>query len=240
MATFVLVHGAWLGGWCWHRVAPRLRTAGHDVYTPTLTGLGERAHLATPDVNVETHVRDVVNVVEFEDLHDVVLVGHSYGGVVIRAVASRIPDRIAHLIYLDAFVPSDGRSVFDLFEDHESYDLLNWWREQISQDPTGWQSPPPEGDIGIEDEADRRWVTERFTPQPAATLTQAVSLEQPAATATQHSFIICTPIRPGSLIAAFGEQARGDPKWKYRETEAGHNAMITEPEALVDLLIDLI
>src|SRR5215216_473082 len=108
MTTFVLVHGGWHGGWCWKRVAPLLRDAGHDVYTPTLTGLGERVHLASPQVNLTTHITDVVNVIEFEDLSEVVLVGHSYGGVVITGVASKVSDRIKDLVYLDAFVAKDG------------------------------------------------------------------------------------------------------------------------------------
>ena len=108
MATYVLVHGAWHGGWCWNRVAPLLRAKGHDVYTPTLTGLGERVHLASPEVDLSTHVTDVVNVIEFEDLRNVILMGHSYGGQVITGVAGVIPQRIAQLAYLDAVVPNDG------------------------------------------------------------------------------------------------------------------------------------
>src|SRR5437660_801825 len=110
MATFVLVHGAWHGGWCWRKLMPLLRSAGHAVWTPTLTGLGERAHLGNPDVGLSTHVQDVVNVLEYEDLSNVVLVGHSYGGMVITGVAHQMPGRLAHLVYLDAFVPKDGQS----------------------------------------------------------------------------------------------------------------------------------
>src|SRR5437763_6310667 len=103
MATYVLVHGAWHGGWCWQRVTPLLRAAGHEVYTPTLTGLGERAHLGTPDVGLATHVEDIVTMLEYEDLTDVVLVGHSYAGMVITGVAHAVPSRLTHLVYLDAF-----------------------------------------------------------------------------------------------------------------------------------------
>lgn len=108
MTTFVLVHGAWLGGWAWKHVTPRLRMAGHEVFAPTLTGLGERVHLAHPGVGLETHIQDVVNVLVFEDLQQVTLVGHSYGGIVITSVADRTPERLAQLVYLDAFVPEDG------------------------------------------------------------------------------------------------------------------------------------
>jgi pimeloyl-ACP methyl ester carboxylesterase len=114
MATFLLVQPAWLGGWCWDKVAMRLRAYGHDVYAPTLTGLGERAHLATPDVGLATHIDDIVSVAEFDDLDDLILVGTSSGGTVITGVANRIPGRIASLVYLDAFVPSDGQCTFDL------------------------------------------------------------------------------------------------------------------------------
>src|SRR3954454_14928765 len=114
MATFVLIAGAWQGGWCWQRVSPRLRAAGHEVYTPTLTGLGERVHLVRPDVTLETHVTDILNVLRFEDLGDVTLVGHSYGGMVITGVADRAPDRVSRLVYLDALVPNDGESLHDL------------------------------------------------------------------------------------------------------------------------------
>ncbi len=108
-ATFVLVHPAWFGGWCWGKVTPLLRDRGHDVYTPTLTGLGERAHLANPEISLATHIEDVVNVLEFEDLQRVILVGNSSGGMVITGVADRVPERLAQVVYLDAFVPEDGQ-----------------------------------------------------------------------------------------------------------------------------------
>ena len=113
MATFVLVHGAWHGGWCWKRVRPLLESRGHLVFTPTLTGLGERSHLLARETGLETHIADVVNVIRWEELSEVVLCGHSYGGMVISGVADRVPDRIRSLVYLDAFVPSDGQSLFD-------------------------------------------------------------------------------------------------------------------------------
>src|SRR5207248_5461012 len=114
MTTFVLVHGAWHGGWCWRKLTPLLREKGHDVFTPTLTGLGERVHLAGPEVGLGVHVQDVASVIEYENLHDVVLVGHSYGGMVIAGVAGRLPERLAHLVYLDAYAPEDGQAMTDL------------------------------------------------------------------------------------------------------------------------------
>ena len=114
MTTFVLVHPAWFGGWCWRKVSPVLRARGHEVFAPTLTGLGERAHLASQKVGLEMHVEDVANVLEYEDLRQVILVGNSSGGMVITGVADRMPERIAHLVYLDAFVPEDGQSMLDI------------------------------------------------------------------------------------------------------------------------------
>jgi pimeloyl-ACP methyl ester carboxylesterase len=113
MSTFVLVHGSWHGGWCWRKVTPLLRLAGHEVYTPTLAGLGEHAHTLSREVNLETHIMDVVNLMQFEDLKDVILVGHSMGGMVIAGAANASPDRIRQLVYLDAVTPSDGQSLFD-------------------------------------------------------------------------------------------------------------------------------
>ena len=114
MATFVLVHGAWHGSWCWKRVRKALQARGHDVFTPTLTGVGERSHLLSPDVNLDTHITDVVNLIRWEELSGIVLCGHSYGGCVITGVADRLSDRIAALVYLDAFVPEDGQSLYDI------------------------------------------------------------------------------------------------------------------------------
>src|SRR3954452_4236427 len=110
-ATFVLVHGAWHGGWCWKRLTPLLRAAGHEVVVPTLTGLGERSHLLTPEVGLDTHIRDITAVLKYEDLHNVVLIGHSYGGMVIAGVAEEVPERIAQLVYLDAFLPDNGKAL---------------------------------------------------------------------------------------------------------------------------------
>jgi pimeloyl-ACP methyl ester carboxylesterase len=139
MATFVIVHGAWSGAHAWRWVRPLLREAGHEVFTPTLTGLGERAHLATPETDVDTHVADVAAVLHFEDLADVVLVGHSYGGLVISALADRHPERVAQLIYLDADVPEDGDCEFDFFPADERAGL----EEAARTRGDGWKVPPP-------------------------------------------------------------------------------------------------
>lgn len=169
MATIVLVHGSFHGGWCWERVAPRLREAGHDVWTPTLTGLAERRHLLTPDVDLRTHTRDVTELLAFEDLQDVVLVGHSYGGVVIRGVAAAAPSRLASLVYLDAYLPQAGESEVDLWPEA----WVDAHREELEQElPV--RDPPPTEMLGVEAPEDVAWVESRMTPHPLNTYTQPV------------------------------------------------------------------
>ena len=163
MATYVLVHGAWHGGWCWKRVAPLLRAAGHEVYTytPTLTGLGERAHLLSRDIDLDTHITDIVNVLAYEELTDVVLVGHSYGGMVIAGVADRVPERVAHLVYLDAFVPRDGQAVHDIFSPEFAAHL----QALALAEGDGWRIPaPPAASYGVTAAADLAWVAAKTSP----------------------------------------------------------------------------
>src|SRR6202040_1266512 len=137
-ATFVLVHGAWHGSWCWKRVRKALQARGHDVFTPTLTGVGERSHLLSPDVNLDTHITDVVNLIRWEELSDVVLCGHSYGGCVVTGVADRLPDRIGAMVYLDAFTPEDGESLLDILPGPKRIQLL----EATAREGEGWMMPP--------------------------------------------------------------------------------------------------
>jgi pimeloyl-ACP methyl ester carboxylesterase len=161
MATFVLVAGAWHGGWCWKRVRPLLRKAGHEVFTPTLTGLGERVHLLSPEVDLETHVTDIVNVLKYEDLTDVVLVGHSYSGVVVGVVSHRVPERIAQVIYLDALVPENGKSIRDLHADHGLHESVQRARQRLETEPDGWKDAPPAPDapvLGVTEQADIAWM----------------------------------------------------------------------------------
>ena len=177
MATFVLVHPAWFGGWCWKKVVPLLRAQGHEVHTPTLTGLGERAHLATPEVGLSTHIADVVNVMSYEDLGDVVLVGNSSAGKVITGVADRVPERIAQLVYLDAFVPADGQGIVDMLppDRRQTVEAL------VQAEGDGWLwprfSPAPWEEIArtsweIVDEADLAWVLPRLCPTPFGHFTE--------------------------------------------------------------------
>jgi len=239
MATFVLVPGAWLGGWCWKYVAPRLRDEGHDVYTPTLTGLGERVHLADPDVDLETHVTDVVNVIEYEGLDDVVLVGHSYAGLVVTEVASRVADRLAHVLYLDGLVPPGDEAM--------SYDDIAGGPPEASEfgptaDDAGagdWRLPMPEeppGWVGI-DEEDAEWMRSKAVPHPVKTFTTAVSVDASQAERLPHSYVLCTENGMDAFLLDFVRGMASDRGWELHELSTGHWPMVSQPDAVVERLL---
>jgi pimeloyl-ACP methyl ester carboxylesterase len=231
MATYVLVHGAWHGGWCWQRVAPLLRRAGHTVFTPTFTGLGERSHLLTRDITLDTYVADIVQVLFYEDLTDVILVGHSFGGTVITAVAERASERIASLIYLDAEVPLSGESDAGCLLPGAVEFVLQQARERGD----GWLFPPsPAETIGISDPADQAWVDARLTPQPVATITQPIFYGEKVEALPRH-FIACRPYEP--LIADIRTRSQHDPSWTYQEIDGGHDVMVTQPCELAERLL---
>ncbi len=233
MATFVLVHGGWHGGWCWKRVVPLLRQAGAETFAPTLTGLGERAHLARPDVGLDTHVQDVVNVLEYEDLQDVVLVGHSSGAPVITMVADRAPERVAHLVYVDTFVPNDGEAWLDLLPPERREALLELARTAGE----GWRVPaPPATFFGITAEADLAWVQPRLLPQPLRTFAEPLRLRHPGASPPPRTYISCTEFPNFRRVA---ERIGADATWRYRELATGHDAMVTMPGELAHLLLEL-
>jgi pimeloyl-ACP methyl ester carboxylesterase len=238
MATFVLVHGSWLGGWCWQRVTPQLRAAGHEVLTPTLTGLGERAHLLTRDVGLDTHVQDIVNVLAYEDLSEVVLLGHSYGGMVISGVAERVPHRLARLVYLDAWFPmDDDRSMAEL-----GRRLLPGFLpplEALAQaEGDGWMVPIPGGPeypLPLTEEADLRWVRAHVTPHPLRTLHDRVAPGDPAAAALPRTYIVCPLPDQPARFAPFAEHARRN-GWACQELAGGHFVFVTLPAELSALL----
>ena len=235
MATFLLIHGAFHGGWCWKRVAQRLKAAGHEVYTPTLTGLGERAHLLSPEIGLDTHVQDVVGLLEYEDLQDVVLLGHSYGGMVITGVAEKCPERLSQLVFLDAFIPNNGQALIELFPP----EMAAKSREQTRIDGEGYRLPaaPPEI-FGITNEEDLAWVRPRLVPQPFKTYLDPVQIDNPAAVKIPHTYIYCQ--HPHSLLEQFVERIRMDQNWHFFEITAGHDAMIVEPEQVSNLLLSLV
>ena len=237
MATFVIVHGAWSGAHAWRKVRPLLRAAGHDVFTPALTGLGERAHLASPDIDLETHINDVVGVLEYEDLQDVLLVGHSYGGVVITGAADRVPQRVAQLVYLDAEVPADGQSEYDLLptDERAMYEELAHGRGDA------WKIPPPVPEPLPDDlDPDLRWALSRMVPQPLKTFSQPVRLTNPVAPALVRTYIFCTLGKEGQQLPRYVERARSEPGWRYYELAEGHGAHITAPQKLTQLLLELV
>src|SRR5437660_2867783 len=186
MATFVLVHGAWHGGWCWQKVIPFLEAAGHEVYAPSLTGLAERASELSPDVGLDTHIQDLVGLLSEKNLHGVILVGHSYGGMVITGVVDRVPERIAHLVYLDTFVPRDGESMANV-----SW-IVSWiLRKQVRD---GWRVDPP-GTFGVTQEPDLSWVRSKVTPQSMKTFEQPLRLKNPViVSAKPRTHITCTDV----------------------------------------------
>jgi pimeloyl-ACP methyl ester carboxylesterase len=217
-----------------------LQAAGHVVYAPTLTGLGERSHLASPEINLSTHIQDILNVLIYEDLTDVVLVGHSYSGMVIAGVADRAPERVTGLVYLDAFVPEDGQSLQDIFRppNGEGVNL-----EALLVD--GWRLPYPflERPFGITSEADAQWVLDKITPQPVNTLLEPVHFMNGGAPAIPRTYIYLRS--PGgqpqdTAFVWFAERARTQPGWTYHELVSGHDAMLIIPEAVAALLLEVV
>ena len=232
MTTFVLVHGAWHGGWCWSRVARSLHQAGHAVHTPTLTGLGERVHLMHRGVTLDTHVEDVVRAFEAEELSDAVLCGHSYGGMVITGVADRIAERIRSLVYLDAFVPADGQSALD-FQAPERAAFL---RSEAETKGSGWLIPPIPAARFKVNEADQAWVDRRCVPHPLACFTQKLRLTGAHARVPRRVFIKAGAYVPSPFDAAF-ERLKGDRGWSVHNVPCGHDVMVDRPEELAALLI---
>lgn len=242
MAVFVLVHGAWHGGWCWKKVAPLLRKAGADVFTPTLSGLGQHSHLADyldPQViNLDLHQKDIVGLLESEDLTDVILVGHAYAGMVISGVAEACPQRLKHLVYVNGVVPADGESMADQLTAVRGPDFAAWVREHIDAG-NGFLPPPASVEEvgrrwGITDAADLAWVGSKVTPQPAAAMAQPVRLGRAESKAIPRSFV-------GSSEAGFEsvEQRVRAAGWPVYHIDSGHDPMVTNPEDLAAILLKI-
>jgi pimeloyl-ACP methyl ester carboxylesterase len=230
MSTFVLLHGAWHGGWAWQRVVPLLRAAGHEVHAPTFTGVSDRAHLLNPSVGLDTHIQDVVALLEAHDAKDVVLVGHSYAGQVVTGVADRVPDRMARRVYLDAFVGDDGDAAIDL----QPETIAGHYRESVEGPGFGWLIPVRSLQVlGVTEQSDVDWLTARLTPHPWRTYTEPLRLTG-AGESVPAAFIECTDwmrvFQPHAERAA----ARG---WPVHTIATGHEAMVTAPQELAELLL---
>jgi pimeloyl-ACP methyl ester carboxylesterase len=236
VATFVIVHGAFGGGWEWADVRKELRDMGHEVFTPTLTGLGERHHLG-PEVGLSTHVEDVVGVLQYEDLRNVVLCGHSYGGMVVTGAADRVPDRVGLVIYADALVPADGQSLVSLVPEFKESILSLTDERGHGAVPVMEELLPPVG--VLDDEKRERYVT-RLRPHPAGTWTEPLQLSG-AIDRVPRAFLRCTatgfdeegdPIEPGAARA----RAEG---WPYRELDVPHDLQLFDPAGTARLLNEL-
>jgi pimeloyl-ACP methyl ester carboxylesterase len=228
MTDYVLIHGAWHGSWCWARVRRLLAAGAHRVFTPTLTGVGERSHLLSRDVGLDTHVADVANLMIWENLRDVVLVGHSYGGVVARHVADRMPDRIRSLIYLDAFVPENGKTLFDYLPDNGEGD-----RNLAVAHGDGWRVPPRPASFFAVNAADASWVDSQCTMHPLS------SFEAPAQISGACDDIANIGyIRASGFDGPFGQfyAKAGERRWWREELACGHDVMLDMPNELAALL----
>ena len=232
MATFLLVHGAWHGGWCWRRVSDLLEKQGHKVIAPTMTGLGERSHLLDARINLATHIADIVNVIKWEKLEDIVLVGHSYGGVIISGVAEQMRQSIGSIVFLDAFVPASGDSL--------STKASQPVREAIA-------ALAPKGELAIKpvaaavfrvNENDRAWVDAMCTPHPLATFTDKITLTGAHERIAKKAYIRAKGY-PSVLFDGFYERLKADPTWRVYELPSGHDAMVDMPERLGEILLEV-
>lgn len=236
MTTFVIVHGGWGGGWEWGAVARSLRTGGHEVHTPTLTGLGDRAHLASPDIGLATHVQDVVAVLEAWNLRDVVLVGQSYGGMVVTGVVDRVPDRLRRLVYVDAFVPFDGQSCNELCGDVWTVRM----RQLADEQGDGWQVPLPfTGTMGLSDEV-AAWYLPRLVPHPLATLEDRLEVTGDGDRVPRSYLHLVDAVEAADQgpTAASAAHAR-EQGWDYSLVVGPHDLHVEDPARMVDLLQSL-
>lgn len=230
MATFLVAHGAWSAGWAWKKMRPLLAARGHALWTPTYTGIGERAHLAHPGIDLSLHIEDVCRVIDCEDLRELILIGHSYGGMVATGVADRMADRVRKIVYLDAFVPRDGQSVADLLAPADRERM----REGARSKGEGWRlAPNPMAPDTVE--ADVAWATPRRVPQPLQTFEQRLTLTG-AVDRLPRTYIYCLKAGPSDVFRQFAERARNEPGWNCLEIDATHNPHITLPDVLAGML----
>ena len=234
MATFLVAHGAWTGGWFWRKMFRPLREFGHELIVPTLTGLGERQHLANKGIGLDTHISDVLQVMHYEDLANVTLIGHSYGGMVATGVADKAAPRLSGIIYLDAFVPRSRECLLDLLP----YEARSSMEEAARTEGDGWKVPPnpmpPDTTVD-----DANWAVARRVPQPIKTFEQPLELSD-VSTSLAKAYIYCKRYAPGNVFRRFSEQAQREPGWNHVELDASHNPHVTVPIELATLLDTLV
>ena len=239
MPQFVLVHGAWHGAWCWARVLPLLRRAGHDAHAITLSGVGDRGHLLSPEIRLKTHIDDVLNLISFEELNDVVLVGHSYAGMIITGVADALLARgsttLRHLVYLDAVVPLPGESWSSHQPPETVAERIN---SAVIRNNTKVILPPNARVFGL-DGTDHEWVTRRMTPQPFLLYLDPLDFEPSRLAALPRTFIACTSPALPTVVGA-RKRVERESGWRLMELETGHDAMISAPRELADALLSIV
>jgi pimeloyl-ACP methyl ester carboxylesterase len=226
--TFLVCHGAWSAGWAWKKMHPLMQAAGHRLITPTYTGLGERAHLAHPGIDLDAHIEDMLNVIKYEDLRDIVLIGHSYGGMVATGVADRARDKVRQLIYVDAFVPQDGQSLLDLNE------VARARMQELAKTGDGWRVPPNPTPPDTSP-ADVEWLNARRVDMPIKCFETSLKLTGGTLT-LPRSYIYATRITPADTFGPFARMTKSDSAWSYYEIDASHSPNVTAPEALMALL----
>lgn len=241
MMTFILVHGAWHGGWCWKKVVPLLRKTGSEVLTPTLSGLGDRSHLTKrldPSViDLDLHIRDIVQLIKYEDLEQVVLVGHAYAGMVITGVSEVCPERLAHLVYLNGVVPANGESMNSQLAAVRGAEFAAWVASAIRHGE-GFLPAPSKTEMrsrwGISDPADIEWMSTHVTPQPVAAMSSPVRIDNPEAVAIPRSFI-CGAEAGFQVVAKRVKEAG----WAVYHVDSGHATMVTHPRELAEILLGI-
>ena len=231
MSTFVLVHGAWRGSWMWKRVRGALQARGHEVFTPTLSGVGERCHLLSREVNLETHIDDVINLIRWEELTDVVLCGHSYAGCVVTCVADRVPEKIRSLVYLDAFVPDNGQSLHDTLPPEARNEQL----EGARKTGEGWKTPPIPAEVFNVNARDRDWVNRQSTVHPLACFQQPLRLTGGIGRIDSIAYVLANGWTP-SPFPQFYEKAKAR-GWKTLTLACGHDLMLDRPEEVTQELL---
>ena len=231
--TFVLVHGAWHGGWCYSRVRDRLEAQGHRVFTPTLTGLGERSHLMSKDINLDTHITDVVNVIKWENLKNIVLCGHSYGGWVVSGVAEQMQDRIGSIVFLDAYMPDDGDSGQKIGS--------AFTREGIDKALAAGaisRPSPSAKDFMVASEEDQAWVDSKTTEQPLGVSLQPIKLTGARDRIAKKTYVLAETYN-SPHFRRYYETCVADASWTTYTVPCGHDVMVDMPDRLAELLVEM-